>query len=144
MYSTDAERLVRSTLECSLLFMRKTYVLLCPMADGNVFSSLCFQRFLSFHSKTIFVMYPLAVMSHKRPRVAYPYAFSQYGHARSRRRASARRVEAPLLYNIKISKCQTRIALHPLASPYLFCACRYFLSRKIDIYSQRKVEKKNV
>ena len=40
-----------------------------------------------------FLMHSLAVLSHLRPRVAY--ILDHYGHARSRRRASARRVKVP-------------------------------------------------
>ena len=39
-------------------------VLLCLMADINVFFPSCFQRFFSFHSKLFFILHPLAVLSH--------------------------------------------------------------------------------
>ena len=69
-------------------------------------------------------MHPLAVQSHLRPRFAY--ILDHYGHARSRKRASARRGESPL-YNTRYHNImaaptppgqgfvQSIAALHPLS-----------------------------
>ena len=54
LYSTDTKRLVGGILfkKMSLGAVRTSYVLLCRMADGDDGSfSMCFQRFISFHSK---------------------------------------------------------------------------------------------
>ena len=53
-----------------------------------------------------FLMHLLAVLSHLRPRFSYDYILDHYGHAQSRRGASARRGRAPLYGdNISSRRC---------------------------------------
>ena len=76
--------------DTELHFVLSTYCEGCGVFVGSVLSF--FAQPDSTHGK--FLMHPLAVLLHLRPRFAY--ILDYYGHARGRRRASAHRGEAPL------------------------------------------------
>ena len=79
--------------------------------------------FLLFTQNRFFITHSFAVLSHERPRVAYPYAFSRYGHTWGRRRASARRGGAPLVYDITL----------PGGSCTVLCYSVYFRTYKVRV-----------
>ena len=76
--------------DTELHFVLSTYCEGCGVFVGSVLSF--FAQPDSTHGN--FLMHPLAVLLHLRPRFAY--ILDYYGHARGRRRASAHRGEAPL------------------------------------------------
>ena len=101
-YSTDAERLVRSILQCCLLLYER--VMCCARWRKQMSLFLVFPAFSFSSLKIVFYNAPLGSTVALTASSCMPYAFSHYGHARSRRRASARRGEALLVYIWRIQQ----------------------------------------
>ena len=96
MYTVRAPTVSYVVLVVLIAAVRTSYVLLCRMADGNVyFSSVCCVSSSSL--KLVLYNEPLDTTVALTASSAFRYFLSHYGHSRSRRRTSARRGEAPLV-----------------------------------------------